>query len=103
MAGFNGNVEKYQEFLFQVNQRLPGQHPSVQYYKLSQQNKNRKVLSAQQSRSSNPQRTDAKARQRRRDKFNYDLAHYWYYNQRKKAVQAIMTGGRTKTLQDQSM
>src|SRR6202012_474235 len=93
-ANFNENIEKFQKFLFKANQRLPGpQHPSVKFYRLRQKQKNRKLTSAQQSRSSNPQRTDAKAKQRRRDKFQYDLAQYWYYNQRKKVVRSVMNGG----------
>ena len=93
-ANFNENIEKFQKFLFKANQRLPGpQHPSIKFYRLRQKQKNRKLTSAQQSRSSNPQRTDAKAKQRRRDKFQYDLAQYWYYNQRKKVVRSVMNGG----------
>lgn len=85
-------VEAFQNFIFNANQRLPGpQHPSIKFYRLRKQKKNRKLTTAQQSRSSNPQRTDAKAKQRRRDKYQYDLAQYWYYNQRKKAVRMVMT------------
>ncbi|KAG4073566.1 hypothetical protein HA402_000790 [Bradysia odoriphaga] len=59
---FERDVADFQKFLLKANQRLPGpQHPSVKFYRLRQQKKNRKVLSAQQSRSSNPQRTDAKS------------------------------------------
>lgn len=89
-------MEKFQTFLFKVNHRLPGpKHPSVKFYRLLHQKKNRKLISAQQSRSSNPQRTDAKAKQKRRDKFLYDLAKYWYYNQRKKAVRLVMNDGES--------
>lgn len=89
---FDEKVASFQSFIFTANQRLPGpQHPSIKFYRLRQQKKNRKLTSAQQSRSSNPQRTDAKAKQRRRDKYQYDLAQYWYYNQRKKAVRLVMT------------
>jgi len=91
---FDADVENFQKFLFKANQRLPGpQHPSVKFYRLRKQQKNRKLTSAQQSRSSNPQRTDAKTKQRRRDQYLYDLTQYWYYNQRKKSVRSVMTKG----------
>lgn len=91
-SSFDEKVESFQNFIFKANQRLPGpQHPSIKFYRLRKQKKNRRLTSAQQSRSSNPQRTDAKAKQRRRDKYQYDLAQYWYYNQRKKAVRLVMT------------
>lgn len=35
-------------------------------------------------------------KQRRRDKFQFDLAQYWYYNQRKKKVQMVMSEGAPK-------
>lgn len=93
-------MEKFQKFLFTARQRLPGpQHPSIKFYRLRQQKKNRKETSSQQSRSSNPQRTDARAKQRRRDKFQYDLAKYWYYNQRKKAVRLVMTKSSSRQCQ----
>lgn len=96
-ASFDEKVSKFQKFLFKANQRLPGpQHPSVKFYRLRKQNKNRRITSAQQSRSSNPQRTDARSKQRRRDKFQYDLAQYWYYNQRKKSVRMVMSEGAPK-------
>lgn len=97
IAAFEEDMTKFMKFLFKANQRLPGpQHPSVKFYRLRQQKRNRKNMSAQQSRSSNPQRTDAKTKQRRRDKYQYDLSQYWYYNQRKKAVRAVMSSGSTK-------
>lgn len=53
---FDNDVSKFQKFLFKANQRLPRpQHPSVKFYRLRQQNKNRSITSTQQSRSSNPQ------------------------------------------------
>lgn len=94
---FNENVGNLQMFLFEVNHQLPGpQHPSVKFYRLRQIKKNRKITSAQQSCSSNPQRTDTKAKQRRQDKYQYDLTRYWYYNQRKKAVSMVLNEGRNK-------
>lgn len=96
-ASFDDDISKFQKFLFKANQRLPvPQHPSVKFYRIRQRNKNRRINSAQQSRSSNPQRTDARCKQRRRDKFQYDLAQYWYYNQRKKSVRMVMSEGAPK-------
>lgn len=50
----------------------------------------------QYGRSSNPQRHDKKVRQRRRDKYNYEVAQYNYYNQRKKVVRNIMNENNNK-------
>src|SRR5699024_1973284 len=44
---------------------------------------------AQYSRSTNPQRTDARTRQRRNDNYEFELAQYDYHNRPKRVVRKI--------------
>src|SRR5699024_4857763 len=46
--------------------------------------------SATYKRSSNPQRSNARTRQKRRDKYLFELAQHKYYNRRKDVVNMIM-------------
>lgn len=74
---FDKDIEDFLEFLYVANEKLPGpQHPAVKFYRLRKKKKQMNITSAQHSRSSNPQRTDAKAKQRRRDQYHYDLTQY---------------------------
>lgn len=74
---------------------MPGpKHPAVKFYRLRKAKKT--ITSAQFTRSSNLQRTDQKTKHRRRDKYQYDLTEYWFYNQRKKAVLEVMKSGKSR-------
>ena len=87
---FETKVGEYQRFLREAVPKLPGpKHPNSKYYELRRKKKLRNQ-SAQYSRSSNPQRTDAKARKRRRDKYDYEVAQYEYYHLRKKIARKVM-------------
>ena len=90
-------VSDFLQFLFEATARLPGpKHPSVSYYN-KRKKKKLTIQSAQQSRSSNPQRTDKRARQRRREKYEYELAQYEYHNQRRKIARRVMDDGPTSS------
>lgn len=93
---FDKDVTLFLKFMFTANQRMPGpKHPAVKFYRI-RQNRKKCVTSAQYARSSNPQRTDKKTKQRRRDKYQYDLTQYWFYNQRRKAVLNVMKNGKSR-------
>lgn len=94
---FDDNINKFLKFLFESNQKLPGPtHPAVKFYRLRKKKQNAN-LASQQSRSSNPQRTDKHTRERRRDEYEYELSQYLYYNQRRKVVRKIMNHGPSRT------
>lgn len=93
---FDKHVTDFLEFLFEANSKMPGpKHPAVKFYRLRQKKK-RSITSAQYARSTNPQRTDKKTKQRRRDKYQYDLTQYWFYNQRRKAVLEVTKNGNSR-------
>lgn len=93
---FDKDVTAYLEFLFKSNEKLRGsKHLAIKFYRLRQKKK-KTITSAQYSRSTNPQRTDMKAKQRRRDKYQYYLTQYWFYNQRRKAVLEVMKLGKSR-------
>lgn len=70
---------------------LPGpKHPAIKFYEM----RKRKYLFKQNDKtfehSSNPQRSSKRARQRRNEKYNYELLQYEFYNKRKSCVKKIM-------------
>ncbi|WP_165480166.1 hypothetical protein, partial [Clostridioides difficile] len=98
---YDQKYEGYSKFLFEANARLPGPvHPAVKMFR--QRKKNRKLAvdsAAAHSKTSNPQRTDKKRRERTRAKFAYELAQHHYYNQRRKVVRMVMEDGKSRPTQ----
>ncbi len=93
---FDKDVSEFLDFLFKANEKMPGpKHPAIKFYRLRQKKK-RNITSAQYARSTNPQRTDRKTKQRRRDSYQYDLTQYWFYNQRRKAVLEVTKTGNSR-------
>ena len=87
---FDDVTSRFVKWLYEANARLPiPQHPAVRMYHLRKQNKNTDN-SATYKRSSNPQRSNARTRQKRRDKYLFELAQHKYYNRRKDVVNMIM-------------
>src|SRR5699024_5933608 len=87
---FDETISRFIKWLYEANARLPiPQYPAVRMYHLREQNKNTDN-SATYKRSSNPQRTNARTRQKRRDKYLFELAQHKYYNRRKDVVNMIM-------------
>src|SRR5699024_10944913 len=87
---FDGIMSRFIRWLYEANARLPiPQHPAVRMFHLRKQNKNTDN-SATYKRSSNPQRSNARTRQKRRDKYLFELAQHKYYNRRKDVVNMIM-------------
>ena len=96
LENFNATFNRFTTFLFEANQRLPGPlHPAVKMYRLRKEGKVR-VDDAQYSRSTNPQRVDARRRQRCRDRYQYERAQYEYFNQRRKVVRRVLNSGSDK-------
>lgn len=90
LSTFDDKVSEFLVFLYEVVPKLPGpKHPATKYYEKRKKNK-LVVHSAQQSRSSNPQRADKRAKLRRREKYQYELAQFQYYHQRKKVARRVM-------------
>lgn len=88
---FNASFGEFAKFLFTANQELPGpQHPACRFYQMRQRGKDR-VSTAQYARSSNPQRTDARRRQRNQEQYEYELAQYDYVNRRPRVVRKVTT------------
>lgn len=87
---FDIAVSEFLEFLFEATPKLPGpKHPNTKYYE-NRKKKRNTVQSAKQSKSSNPQRKDKKAKERRRQDYMYKKVQYDFNHQRKKTFcQAI--------------
>jgi hypothetical protein len=82
-----------QKFLNKASDKLIGEvSPETHFFQLRKQGKNQ-VMDAQQSRSSNPQRASAKARQRRRGNAKRRKVQRLYRTQRGKAVQEVFDDG----------
>lgn len=87
---FDLRVGEYLKFIFEATPKLPGpKHPAIKYYKKRRKRK-LSAQSAGHSRSSNPQRTDKKAKKRRRDKYLHEVAQYNYYHLRKRVAREAM-------------
>ncbi|CAL8143772.1 unnamed protein product [Orchesella dallaii] len=73
-----------------ANDALPGpKHPATKFYTMRKKRNLFKDNQAGYKKTSNPQRTTKKARERRKDKYNYELMQYLYYNKRKSCVRKI--------------
>jgi hypothetical protein len=92
LDSFDKLVAEFLSFLHQANSKLPGpKHPAVKMFQIRRRQKeNFRCDQARQSESSNPARADRKARQRRRQKYEHELAQYYFFNQRKKAARMVM-------------
>ena len=83
-------VTEFLQFLSGATQRLPGpKHPNVKYYNRRKKGQTN-FQPAQQSRSSNPQRTSQNKRKQNRARYEYELAQYEYYNQRRRVARRVM-------------
>ena len=87
---FDLRVREFLRFLFEAAPKLPGpKHPSTKYYE-KRKKRQLAIQSAGHSRSSNPQRTDKKAKERRLDQYHYEVAQYEYYHLRKRVARRAM-------------
>ena len=77
------------KFFVDSTQTLPGpQHPAIKYYNLRRNGKANKRYA--HSETSNPQKRSKREREKRREKYSYDLAQYNFYNHRRKVVRQIL-------------
>ncbi|KAK9506882.1 hypothetical protein O3M35_008733 [Rhynocoris fuscipes] len=87
---FEEAVNDFITFLRDANNALPGpQHPAVRFYRMRNRNKMSVANKGYES-SSNPCRVSRMAREKRREKYQYEVAQYNYYNRRKKVVRDVM-------------
>ena len=87
---FCSNVKKFISFLSQAVHLLPGpKHPAVRFYEARRQ---RRQFNNQRryQQVSNPERTTKRAREKRREKYEYQKTQYLFYNQRRKAVRTVL-------------
>ena len=96
---FDQLLTSLSKFLFEANERLPGpQHPATKMYRMRKAEKTTNT-GAQFKNSTNPKRVDAKARQKRRERYDYELAQWLYRNQRRKVVNKVMASNSSKPKQ----
>ena len=87
---FEGKIDEFLKFLHEAPNKLPGpKHPASIYHEKRKKRKST-VQAAQQSRSSNPQRTDKRKRQRRKDDYDYKLAQHEFKYQRRRVVRRVL-------------
>lgn len=97
---FDIKVDEFISFLASAVKLLPGpKHPAQKYYEL-RKTKNKADGQHSYKQSSNPQRATKRDRAKRKNKFQYDLAQYYYYNQRRKAIRMIFNDDNTASPSD---
>jgi hypothetical protein len=83
-------VDSLTKLLVESASALPGpKHPAVKFYKLRKSKlykKNDKTYAT----SSNPERASKRQRERRNEKYQYNLMQYLFHNERKKCVNKVM-------------
>lgn len=83
--------------LSKATEKLPGpKHPAVKFYRAR---KSKNIFSTNDRnyhQSKNPERQSKRDRNRRKEKYNYEVMQYNYYNRRKKCAQQIMNTNKLK-------
>src|SRR5271154_1494571 len=86
----DNTVDEFINILKQANMNLPGpKHPAAKHIQARQ---NKSIFQNNPSfitQSSNPMRTSKRAREKRRERYNYKLYQHLYYFQRRKCVKNI--------------
>ena len=87
---FSEKVEQFLKFMFEATPKLHGpKHPAAKYHQLRRKRKEA-VQPAGYARSTIPQRTDKRSRERSRAQYQYELVQYNNHHQRKKAARVVM-------------
>lgn len=90
---FNNSVTDFANFLSKSIDFFPGpKHPAKKYFEYRKAKRDITIQRGYQSHS-NPQRANKRDREKRRNKFLYDEIQFLYYNQRRKAVRKVLSGG----------
>ncbi|KAI5692677.1 hypothetical protein M8J75_007109, partial [Diaphorina citri] len=90
IAHFESVMSNFTKFLVDANNQLPGPaHPSVTYYR-KRKEKKAVISNGSYRQSSNPQRSSKRQRDKRNEKYQYDLTQWQYANQRRKVAQTIL-------------
>ena len=91
-----GNVQMFEKLVCDVMsffvdqiQDLPGpEHPAIKYFK-ARKNKVPNNTNSYKT-SKNPKKKSKKTRNENRQKYNFELTQYYYYNQRRKVVRNVL-------------
>ncbi|CAB0007773.1 unnamed protein product, partial [Nesidiocoris tenuis] len=98
IAEFETVMSAFTKFLFEANSKLPGPiHPAVAYHRKRKQGK---AISSEgaYNRTSNPQRTPKRQRDKRNEQYKYDLAQWQYANQRRKIANTLLNSKKPAKL-----
>ncbi|KAL1450386.1 hypothetical protein WDU94_002758 [Cyamophila willieti] len=96
---FETVMTNFTKFLVEANNQLPGPvHPSVTYYRKRKQKK-AVISNSNYRQSSNPQRSSQRQRNKRNEKYQYDLSQWQYANQRRKVAQTLLNSKKPVKLQ----
>lgn len=86
----NTNVAEFQSYLKDVIHILPGpKHPAIKYYELRKKGKQVSSQNSNHKKSSNPERSTKRDRNKRKEAYLYQSIQFDYYNRRKKAVRKV--------------
>ena len=87
---FDTIVEEFLSFLASAIDVLPGpRHPARRYYHLRKKKSATNNQRTYQT-SSNPERATKRDREKRKATYNYQLAQFHFYNQRRKAIRQVL-------------
>ncbi|KAI5701864.1 hypothetical protein M8J75_014185 [Diaphorina citri] len=101
IAHFESVMSNFTKFLVDANNQLPGPaHPSVTYYR-KRKEKKAVISNGSYRQSSNPQRSSKRQRDKRNEKYQYDLTQWQYANQRRKVAQTILNSKKPVRMQTQ--
>ena len=100
-----GTLDKFEDltcnfinYLTQANNTLPGpKHPAIRYYNAHRKHKEGRGISY--STTKNPSKLAERKRNQNKQKYQYELAQFQYYNQRRKVVRNIMNSQNNKRCQ----
>jgi hypothetical protein len=93
---FSLKVSEFSKFLADIINELPGpKHPARKFYELRKKKKQMISQNRSYKTSSNPERKSKNDRKKRKEKYEYDLIQFEYYNRRRRAVRRIL-GSETK-------
>ena len=92
---FEEQFNSFSTFLTKSIDYLPGpKHPARKYYEARKSGKEISI-GRNYKHSSNPTRSSKKIRQKRRERYLFEKTQYDFYNQRKKAVRAVLHGNKS--------
>lgn len=90
-AELDTEINNFSTFLREVITKIPGpQHPASRYYRMRKQNTLFRQSERKYSQSSNPIKASKRDREKRKEKYMFDVIQHEFYNQRGKVVHRIL-------------